>query len=120
MKISATVILVALTLFFAAFLGGFFLGRSSAGYRVEVSAYADPSASQSDTTDAADRPTGKININTATAEQLCTLDGISATLAQRIIDYRETFGPFKNLAQLTEVDGIGQKILDKIIDRITV
>lgn len=62
---------------------------------------------------------GKININTATAEDLMLLPGIGELTAQKIIDYRETNGPFTSIANLTEVDGIGEGTLNKIRDYIT-
>lgn len=120
MKISAATIPVAITVLFAVFIGGFYLGRISTGVSVEVSAYADPDTASGDSAQPDTPSADKVNINTATLDRLCTLDGINNTLAQRIIDYRECFGPFQRLAQLTEVDGIGQNLLDKIIDRITI
>lgn len=118
MKFSSTTVVLFVTLLFCAFLIGFWLGRTTDAGGISVSARpAGTSAATSTDTSAL---TAKININTASLAQLCTLDGISGTLAQRIIDYRETFGPFRSTAELTEVDGIGQKILDKIADRITI
>ena len=64
--------------------------------------------------------TPSININTATGEELETLTGIGPVLAQRIIDYREKNGNFKNIREITAVYGIGDAILQKFRDRISV
>ena len=63
---------------------------------------------------------GLININTASAAQLMTLPGIGEVLSQRIVDYRNTHGPFRSVAALTNVTGIGEKRLAAIIHLITV
>lgn len=49
-----------------------------------------------------------------------TLDGIGETLAQRIIDYREIYGDFASVDDLLNVQGIGEKRLAAIRDKITV
>ena len=63
---------------------------------------------------------GKVNINTATKEELTTLDGIGEKYAERIIETRERRGGFTSIEQITEVKGIGQKRFEKIKDEITV
>lgn len=63
-------------------------------------------------------PTGKININTATAAQLDSLPGIGPTYSQRIVDYRNTNGPFSSIDKIQDVKGIGPKTYDKFKDLI--
>ena len=62
----------------------------------------------------------KINLNTATLEELMTLDRIGPKYAQRIIDYRETYGPFEKIEDIMKVKGIGQKTFEANKDKITV
>ncbi len=52
---------------------------------------------------------GSISLATATIEQLDSLDGIGPTLARRIVEHRQRTGGFRSLAELREVDGIGEK-----------
>ena len=59
---------------------------------------------------------GKININTATREQLMTLNGIGVVLADRIIAGQ----PYRRVNDLLKVKGIGEKTLEKIRDKIVV
>ena len=56
----------------------------------------------------------KVNINQATANQLQQIDGIGKTIAGRIIEFRETYGPFKTIDEVKKVKGIGEKIFEKI------
>jgi len=62
----------------------------------------------------------KIDINTAEVWLLESLPGIGETLAQRIVDYRIAHGYFQSIDDLTEVDGIGAAVFEKIKDKITV
>src|SRR5882672_9774361 len=48
-------------------------------------------------------PSGKVNINTATAQQLTVLPGVGEKLAARIVDYRQKAGGFKNVSELMNV-----------------
>lgn len=61
---------------------------------------------------------GKININTAPQKELERLPRIGPAMAQRIIIYRQTHGPFKRTEDLTAVKGIGPKTLDRLKDHI--
>lgn len=62
----------------------------------------------------------RININTATKDQLNSLPGIGDVLAQKIIDYRDSKGSFKSIEDLKNVNGIGESRFNEIKDKITV
>lgn len=62
---------------------------------------------------------GKVNINTASMEELSKLDGIGESKAQAIIKYREENGNFKTIEDITNVSGIGSSVYEKIKDNIT-
>jgi competence protein ComEA len=62
----------------------------------------------------------KVNINTATPEELETLPGIGPALAGRIVEHREVNGPFTSVEDITQVSGIGDLTFEKLKDRITV
>ena len=61
-----------------------------------------------------------ININRATEGELTLLHGIGSNKAQAIILYREMFGSFRTVDELTKVKGIGAKTVDKNRGRLTV
>lgn len=106
------IFLLVLTLLFAALSAAlFFTGRpQSEGYTVTAQR-GDDSPRQPESC--------PLNINTATAGQLETLDGIGQVLAQRIVDYRNANGPFASVDDLLEVNGIGPGVLETIRPQIT-
>ena len=150
MKNRSSAILLLITCVFFAFTIGFFVGRATSPSPVilspletQVRAVSAPAGNTEprestaastapvrdttpatepvrDTAAATEPVPDRININTATAAQLDTLPGIGPVLAQRIIDYREANGPFVTLGQLIQVNGIGQKKLEQILDLITI
>lgn len=63
---------------------------------------------------------GTVNINTATSEELQTLDGIGPAMASRIIEYRQTNGDFTSVDDLGNVSGIGEKTLEKLRPHVSV
>jgi competence protein ComEA len=65
-------------------------------------------------------PTGKVNINTASAEQLTALPGVGPKLAARIVEYRQKAGSFRAPKELLNVQGIGEKNFAKLEAWLTV
>lgn len=68
----------------------------------------------------ADTASAKININSATVEELKTLPGIGDAKAQSIVSYRQANGMFQGIEDLMNVEGIKSGVFDKIKDKITV
>ncbi len=56
----------------------------------------------------------KVDINTATVEQLVEIKGIGEVLAKRIVEFRQENGDFNSLDELTQVKGFGEKMLEKL------
>ncbi|MBN1953741.1 MAG: helix-hairpin-helix domain-containing protein [Anaerolineae bacterium] len=64
--------------------------------------------------------TRALNINTATVEELERLPQVGPTTAQRIVEYRETYGPFAAIEEIMQVPGIGPATFEQICDQITI
>ncbi|MBB6445958.1 helix-hairpin-helix domain-containing protein [Bacillus benzoevorans] len=63
---------------------------------------------------------GKVNLNTASEEELQTITGIGPSKAAAIIEYRETNGHFQEVEQLMEISGIGEKTFEKLKEEVSV
>jgi len=61
-----------------------------------------------------------VNLNTATAKELMTLNGIGPSKAEAILSYRTENGNFQSIEDLTKVSGIGDKTFEKLKEAITV
>ena len=79
-----------------------------------------PSELPKDTADYHYDEDGRLDINTATAKELCELKGIGEKLAERIITYRDEHGAFMAVEELTLVSGIGESLMEDIMDKICV
>ncbi len=62
----------------------------------------------------------KLNLNTATPEQLAALPGIGPVLAGRIVTWRQQEGPFRKVGDLLRVPGIGRKKLQQIASLVEI
>lgn len=63
---------------------------------------------------------GRINVNTATASELETLNGVGPVIAERIRAYRQANGPFQSVDELAQVSGISDRMVDEFGSSITV
>ena len=62
----------------------------------------------------------KVNINTAGAKELMTLEGVGRRVAEKIMEYRQAHGPFKKPDEIRRVEGIGGGLWEKNRERIVV
>ena len=131
MKNSAATVLICITLAFAAFVAGIYLGKNDTETIIEISGLsattpARPTSPTMPNDGTVPAPTVgaqtqfPININTATLEQLDLIPGIGPVLAQRILDYREEIGQFHHVEELLDVSGIGEKTLANMLQYITI
>ncbi len=90
------------------------------GQMVVIPAQADPAAVSEATSASGIAPDGRVNINTATLEELMTLTGIGESKARMIIDYRTENGAFQKPDDLMKIAGIKEGTFEKIRDRIIV
>ena len=133
MKKAGILALAVIAAIMITFTAGFYIGRNTQSSEITVSfpqpaaaslsgddVISDDAVTDSTVTLANPVDTEKININTATLAELTTLPGIGEVLAQRILDYRDENGAFSAPEELLNVEGIGKKRLEEILDLITI
>lgn len=120
-------VLLVTTIVFAAFTLGFFWGRNQDRNEITVSVPGKVLAAPEEETTAVTEPTEEtagisfpISINQAQKHEFMALPGIGEVLADRILDYRQENGDFSSLEELLNVEGIGKKRLEEIMDFITI
>lgn len=127
MRKSGISTLLVTTIVFTAFTLGFFLGRNQNRNELTVTVpmeFATAPAMQAETVS---EPTAEsteivfpISINHGSKEEFMALPGIGEVLAERIVNYREENGAFSNKEELLNVEGVGKKRVEEIMDLITI
>ena len=115
-------VMLVLTFGFVMLALGFYIGRNS-GVTIIYEQPAAQEAPQQQTQVVTEEPAAvreKININTADAVMLESLPGIGPVLAERIVEYRQTYGPFRTIDQIKDVSGIGDATFAELEPWITV
>jgi competence protein ComEA len=91
------------------------------GQQIVVPRRASPAAAAAPgATAAPGAASGPVNLNSATAEQLDTLDGVGPATAQKILEYRTAHGGFASVDDLAQIAGIGPKRLEALRAQVTV
>ena len=104
------IIAIAVVTFFLTIVTGIYIGRLYGGTVIHL----DISGAEND------KDLGKININTATIEQLILLPGVGRSKAQNIIDYRTEYGFFESIDDLEKVPGFTKASVESLRKYITV
>jgi len=120
-------ILFVITIVFTAFTLGLFLGRNQRqeGITVTLSekSMTEPTVQtdfNTEITEETKEISFPISINLAEKEEIMALPGIGDVLAERIVVYRQEHGAFSTAEELLNVEGLGKKRLEEILDLITI
>ena len=120
-------LLVLITVAFAAFTLGLLLGRNMNRDAIVVNVPQEMLTEPTQTIHTEPIPTETeevisfpIDINLADAKEFTALPGIGDVLGERILAYREEHGAFTAVEELLNVEGIGKKRLEEILDLITI
>lgn len=126
MKNKVSVLLAVVTALFVGFTLGLFVGRNTGSGTVTLA--VSPQMQTAPTTAATaaaetvpeETVSFPVNINTADADTLTALPGIGRVLAERIVAYRQQNGFFRAVEEITNVEGIGEKKAEALLELITV
>lgn len=100
-------ILIAITGMFTCVLIGIFIGRNMKHNYVHIN--DTPQIQTQNSTEDTQENDGRININTATEQQLMLLPGVGETTAKKIIEFRTENNGFNTVEDIMNVSGIGEK-----------
>lgn len=114
MKSGIKVCLIALSVAFSALGSQAIAAQSTSKAQVETKAAAAPAATAKTPATTENSDSGKVSINTASAEELArAMNGVGLKKAQAIVSYREEYGPFKTLDDLRQVPGMGGALVER-------
>ena len=119
-NISKYIMVSAIFLFIGIMLGIFFGRNSGSDSILLTQANSSEINTSSPTTAYYDEVLGRININSATVDELTSVPGIGSVTAQRIVEYRRKYGKFYSINDLLKIKGISETTLDDIRPYITV
>ena len=113
-------VLVIFGIFVLIFLGSYLATAQAPGIWISTEYNSVNTAAEETTVGEETEDIDLVDINTADQAELESLPGIETAKAQAILDYRSVHGPFDSIEELLEVEGIGEKLLEKIQDYVVI